>query len=188
VIVNAAGAWCDQVAKLAGIPPIGLVPRRRTVFIFPAPEGHDVRNWPMVREIDEQFYFRPEGHDMLGSPCDETPMVPMDARHTELDVAIGIDRIQEATTMTIRHVRHAWAGLRTFAPDSVPVCGFDPERPGFFWLAGQGGNGIQISWALARLTAALVGDRAIPNDLATAGVDPSALAPNRFRRREKARR
>jgi D-arginine dehydrogenase len=142
----------------------------------------------MVREIDEGFYFRPEGHDMLGSPCDETPMVPMDARHSELDVAIGIDRIQEATTMTIRHVRHAWAGLRTFAPDEVPVCGFDPEHPGFFWLAGQGGNGIQISWALARLTAALVAGRSLPDDLVAAGVDPAALSPNRFSRQERARR
>lgn len=135
----------------------------------------------MVREINEAFYFRPEGHDMLGSPCDETPMVPMDVRHSELDVATGIDRIQEATTMEIRHVRHAWAGLRTFAPDDVPVCGFDPDHPGFFWLGGQGGNGIQISWALARLTAALVGEAAVPDDLVIAGVDPAALAPDRFR-------
>jgi D-arginine dehydrogenase len=136
----------------------------------------------MVREIDERFYFRPDGSHMLGSPCDETPMTPMDVRHEEIDVAIGIDRIQHATTMTIRHVQHAWAGLRTFAPDGVPVCGFDRTHPGFFWLGGQGGNGIQISWALARLTAAQVSDEAMPGDLAAAGVDPSALAPDRFER------
>jgi len=180
-VVNAAGAWGDEIAAAAGVRRLGLTAYRRTVFVFSPPDGHDVSTWPMVRDLAEQFYFRPEATQLLASPHDQTPMPPHDVRHEEIDVALGIERLEDATTMKIRHVRRAWAGLRTFAPDHLPVAGFDPDHPGFFWLVGQGGNGIQTASTLARLTAGLIVDGATPAELADGGVDEAALAPGRFR-------
>lgn len=170
-VVNAAGAWADDVARMAGIRPLGLVPMRRTAFTFDPHQ--DTAGWPMVIDIDEAFYFKPDGHLLLASPCDETPMEPCDVRHQELDVAIAIDRLHTATSLEIRHVTTAWAGLRTFAPDRLPIVGWGPDTPGFFWLAGQGGFGIMTSPALSQVAVALIAGCDLPVDL-------HRLAPGRF--------
>ena len=155
VVVNAAGAWADEVARMAGVRPVGLQPYRRTVFTFASP--FDSAGWPLVVGADESFYFKPEGADqILASPADESPEPPGDARPQEIDVASGIEAVNRATVLDVRSIRSAWAGLRTFAPDRVPVVGFDPEADGFFWCAGQGGTGIQTSPAIASLTADLI--------------------------------
>ena len=180
VVVNAAGAWCDAVAVLAGVAPLGLRPLRRSVFVFPPPEGVSVEGWPMVWDIGNRFYFEPEGPMLLVSPVDETPSEPCDARPETEDIALGVEELEAATTLQVRGVRRMWAGLRTFSRDSVPAAGFDPEHPGFFWLAGQGGYGIKTSPALGRLAAALTTGRCEPPDLAPEFVD--ALSPARFRR------
>ena len=181
VVVNASGAWADEVAALAGLEPLGLMPMRRTAFTFPRPEGGDRSNWPIVIDVDEQFYFKPESSQLMGSLAEETPMHPHDVRPEEIDVARAIDRIQAATTMEIRHVGRAWAGLRTFAPDRLPVVGFDPEHRGFFWLAGQGGYGIMTSPALARTASGLIVDGHLPGDLVSAGLSSAEIGPERFR-------
>ncbi len=183
IVVDAAGAWGDAVAELAGLPPVGLQPKRRTAFTFAPPEGVDVRAWPAVIDIDEQFYFEPEGVQLLGSPAEQTPMPPHDVAHEELDVALGIDRIQNATTLTIRSVRRAWAGLRTFAPDGCPVVGPDPLEPRFVWLAGQGGFGIMTSPGMATIVTSLIIDGVLPPAVSDLGVDDSVLRPDRFRNR-----
>ena len=179
VVVNAAGAWCDAVAGLAGVAPLGLRPLRRSVFVFPPPEGVPVAGWPMVWDIGNRFYFEPEGPLLLVSPVDETPSEPCDARPTTEDIALGVEELEEATTLRVRGVRRTWAGLRTFTGDSVPAAGFDPDHPGFFWLAGQGGYGIKTSPALGRLTAALITGECDPPPLPAGSVD--ALDPARFR-------
>ena len=181
VVVNAAGAWCDPVAGLAGVAPLGLRPLRRSVFVFPPPEGMSVGGWPMVWDIGNRFYFEPEGPMLLVSPVDETPSEPCDARPETEDIALGVEGLEEATTLRVRGVRRTWAGLRTFARDSVPAAGFDPDHPGFFWLAGQGGYGIKTSPALGRLAAALITGRCEPPPLTPEFVD--ALSPARFRAR-----
>jgi D-arginine dehydrogenase len=182
IVIDAAGAWADEVAALAGVRPLGLHPLLRTAFTCPAPLGVDVRSWPLVDDIDETYYFKPEGEQLLCSLADETPSVPCDARPEEAAVALALERINEATTLELRHVRRAWAGLRTFATDRAPVVGPDPDVPGFFWLAGQGGYGIQTAPALARVAASLVLDGRLPDDLVNAGVTQDALSPDRFRR------
>jgi D-arginine dehydrogenase len=180
-VVNAAGAWCDRIAALGGVTPIGLVPKRRTAFTFDPPPGVDHTAWPLVIDAEERFYFKPEGPHLLGSPADETPHEPADARHDELDVAVAIDRIQGVLDIEIRHVRHAWAGLRSFVADKLLVAGFDPDHPGFFWLAGQGGYGIKTSPAMGALTAGLILEGAEPSHLRAAGVSAAELAPGRLR-------
>jgi len=166
IVVNAAGAWADRVAGLAGLEPLDLVPKRRTALIVAGPSGADVNTWPVVDDIDEQFYFRPEAGKLLCSPADETPSEPCDARPEELDIAIAIDRIEKALPLNVQRVEHSWAGLRTFAPDKTPVLGMDPRAQGFFWLAGQGGYGIQTAPAMALLASRLVCDETAPPDLA----------------------
>ncbi len=160
MLINAAGAWADQIGKLCGARELGLQPLRRTAILVDAPEGVDIRHWPLVIDADEQFYFKPDAGKLLLSPADETPSPPCDAQPEELDVAIGVDRVEAALNLEVRRISHRWAGLRTFAPDRVPVLGFDAELPGFFWCAGQGGYGIQTAPAMARTAAALRGRRA----------------------------
>lgn len=179
VVVNAAGAWADRIATLAGARTIGLEPRRRTALIVDAPQGADTSAWPMVIDIDEQFYFRPDSGGLLLSPGDETPIEPCDVQPEELDIAIAIDRVQGATTLDVRRVRRSWAGLRSFVADRTPVAGFAPDAPGFFWLAGQGGYGIQTAPAMGRLAAALVRGESLPADLAEFGVNTDDLRPGR---------
>jgi D-arginine dehydrogenase len=180
IVVNAAGSWADAIAALAGIAPVGLVPKRRTAFLFDAP-GHDIDAWPAVVDLDERFYFKPDAGKLLGSPADETPSPPCDAQPEEIDLAIAVDRIEGATTLAIRRLSHRWAGLRSFVADRTPVLGFDPEAPGFFWCAGQGGYGFQTAPAMARLGAALLRGDPVPDDLARLGVTAAALSPARFR-------
>jgi D-arginine dehydrogenase len=134
-----------------------------------------------VVAFDETFYFKPKAGKMLASPCDETPVVPSDAQPEELDIATCIDRIQQAADLPVRRVERAWAGLRSFVADRTPVVGFDPAAPGFFWLAGQGGYGIQTAPAMGRIAANLVAGRNIPSDLQALGVTQAVLAPNRLR-------
>lgn len=160
VVVNAAGAWGDVVAAAAGVAPVGLAALRRTACIVAVPGGHDVTHWPLVMDAGGTFYAEPEPGGLLLSPADETPDEPGDARPEELDIALALDRLRDATTLPVRSVRRAWAGLRTFAPDRVPVAGFAPDAPGFYWLVGQGGGGIKTAPALAALAAAdILGDQ-----------------------------
>ncbi len=179
IVVNAAGAWADEIAGLAGATQVGLVPKRRTALIVDAPAGHADDAWPMVVDIDEQFYLKPDAGRLLISPADETPSPPCDAQPEELDIAICIDRIERAFDLQVRQVTNRWAGLRSFVADKVPAVGFAPEAPGFFWLAGQGGYGIQSAPAMARLAASMIEGRDMPADLADEGVDAAALSPQR---------
>ncbi len=181
IIVNAAGAWVDKIAELAGARQVGVKPLRRTVITFSSEDALGLENWPMVVDADEEFYFKPESGKILGSPADETESVPCDAQPEELDVAVAVDRIQRATSLTIRKIDRKWAGLRTFAPDRSPVIGFDENVPGFFWLAGQGGYGIQTSPAIARLAASLVLGGDVPEDIKAKGVTADVLSPARFK-------
>ncbi|MGY0195751.1 NAD(P)/FAD-dependent oxidoreductase [Leptothrix sp. BB-4] len=179
-IVNACGAWADEVAVLFGATPLGLEPRRRSAFTFAAPDGADVSGWPAVVGVDEGWYFKPDAGRLLGSPANADPAVPHDVRPEELDIALGIHRIEAATTLSIRRPASTWAGLRTFAADGELVIGPDAHVPGFFWLAGQGGYGIQSAAGAAALAAALLNDNALPAVLADQGVDPARFAPVRF--------
>lgn len=154
-MVNASGAWADEVAGMAGVRPIGLIPLRRTAFIVAPPAGTEVAGWPMVADVTETFYFKPESGRLLISPADATPVPPGDARPDDIDVAAAIVSVQAATTLVIRHVQRAWAGLRSAVPDDTPVVGEAPGVPGFFWLAGLSGYGIQTAPAVGRLAAAL---------------------------------
>ena len=181
IVVNAAGAWADEVAALAGLAPVGLEPKRRTAFLFEPPAGLDIRAWPLVLRADEGVYFKPDAGLLLGSPADETPSPPCDAQPEELDVAIAIDRIETLADLPVRRVVRRWAGLRTFAPDRTPVVGFDPRADGFFWLAGQGGYGFQTGPAMAACAAALIASGRLPDEVAAFGVAPEALSPARFR-------
>ena len=179
VLVNAAGAWGDVVARSAGVRGIGLQPMRRTCITVPAPPGHDVRDWPMVIGVDEDFYFKPDAGQLLVSPANEDLSEPCDAVAEELDIAIAIDRFERTTTMSVTRLNHRWAGLRSFVADRSPVAGYEHGTPGFFWLVGQGGYGIQMAPALARLAAALVLERDVPDDIRAQGVDASAVSPAR---------
>jgi D-arginine dehydrogenase len=180
VLVNATGAWADVVARQAGARPVGLQPMRRTAMTIPAPEGHDTRHWPMVIDVDETVYFKPDAGQFLLSPANEDPMDPCDVAPEELDIAIAVDRFEALTTHPVRRIAHRWAGLRSFVADRAPVAGWDTQAEGFFWLAGQGGYGIQMAPALARAAAALVLGQALPEDIAAQGVTPPALSPQRL--------
>ena len=180
IVVNAGGAWVDEIAQLAGLAPLGMQPLRRTALIVDAPAGIDISRWPAVIEIAETFYFKPDAGRLLLCPADETPSPPCDAQPEEIDVARAVDHYERATTQSVRRVIRKWAGLRTFAPDRSPVAGFDPRAPGFFWMAGQGGYGLQMGPALARAAAALLLERALPADIEAEGVEPVALSPRRL--------
>ncbi|MBW4092030.1 MAG: FAD-binding oxidoreductase [Proteobacteria bacterium] len=176
VVVNAAGAWGDEVAGLAGVAPLGLVACRRTAAIIdPAP--FDVAGWPLVNDVAHTWYARPEARTrLMVSPADETPVAPQDIQPDEIDVAIGIDRMQGALAIEVRRVERAWAGLRTFTPDRSLAFGWDRAAAGFFWCVGQGGYGIQTSPAAGRLVADLVAGR----DPGAAGAVVAAIDPRRF--------
>lgn len=180
IVVNAAGAWADQVAELAGLAPLGIQPFQRTAVLVDPPDGADISSWPAVIDIEENFYFKPDAGKLLLSPADEQPVAPCDAQAEELDVAIAVDRVEQATTLQVRRVEHRWAGLRSFAPDRLPAVGFDPRISGFFWLAGQGGYGVQTAPALSRLAATWVMGGSAPDDIVDAGLEPGLLAPARL--------
>ncbi|MBM3573140.1 MAG: FAD-binding oxidoreductase [Alphaproteobacteria bacterium] len=181
IIVNAAGAWGDEVAKLAGVAPIGLTPKRRTAFNMPAPPGHDIGRWPLVDDVGAEFYFKPDAGQLLVSPADATPSPPTDVQPEDIDVATAVERLESASTMHVARIGRKWAGLRTFAADGVPVAGMDPEADGFFWLVGQGGYGVKTSPALGRVVAGLVRAHAIPDDVLALGLVQDDLAPDRLR-------
>jgi D-arginine dehydrogenase len=170
VLVNAAGAWADEVARAAGVMPLGLEPRRRSAFTFAPPEGLDPRAWPGVASVAEDFYFKPDAGVLLGSPANADPVLPHDVVAEELDIATGIACIEAATTLTIRRPIRTWAGLRSFVPDGSLVGGFDDALPGFFWCAGHGGYGIQTSPAMGAACAARILGQALPPYIADEGV------------------
>jgi D-arginine dehydrogenase len=173
VLVNAAGAWADDIASLAGVGPLGIAPLRRTVVqLQVAPDIP--ANLPLVLDLAEQFYFKPESGRLWLSPHDETPTSACDAVPEEMDIATAIARLEEVVGWKVMRLEHSWAGLRSFAPDRLPVYGFDPRVPGFFWCAGQGGSGIQTAPAAGALAASLL------LDLREGAVDPAPYAPDRF--------
>lgn len=178
VIVDAAGAWGDVVAARCGVDPVGLTAMRRTAFMVVGDKAWT--GWPMVVEAGHGWYFKPDGTQLLCSLAEENLCEPCDPRPEEIDVALAIDRINGATTLGIRSVRSSWTGLRTFAPDRTIVIGADPDVPGFVWLVGQGGTGIQTAPAAGRLAAAAARNVPIPDDLLEAGVDAASLSPTRF--------
>jgi D-arginine dehydrogenase len=180
VLVNAAGAWADELAEACGARRVGLQPFRRTALLVDAPAGVDIRSWPAVIDADEEFYFKPDAGQLLMSPADEAPQAPGDAQPEELDIATGVDRVQAALDIEVRRVSHSWAGLRTFSPDRVPVVGFDPEVEGLFWCAGQGGYGIQTAPAMARIAAALALREHLPADTVAQGLTAADLSAQRF--------
>ncbi len=180
-VVNAAGAWVDEVAKLAGCTPIEIEPRRRTVITLAGPPDTDVSRWPFVKTVGEGFYILPEGSGrLLASSMDQTPSAPCDAAADELDIAIAADRIVNATSLKIQRIEHSWAGLRSFARDELPLIGEADGAPGFFWYAGQGGFGFQTSPALSRVGEAAVLGLAFPADLAELDLAFSDFAPERL--------
>ena len=182
-IVNAAGAWADVVGKLAGAKPVGMVPKRRTAFTFDSPPGLDLATLPMVIDFDESWYIKPEVGQFLGSPADETPSPPCDAQPEEIDIATAVDRIEAATTLQILRIKSKWAGLRSFVADKNLVVGYDPAVDGLFWLAGQGGYGIQTGAAAGRLAASLALGKQLPGDISDLGVTEAVLSPARFTQR-----
>ena len=181
IIVNAAGAWADKVAACAGLAPIGLSPRRRTAAIIATPKELDIARWPIVCDIGEAYYFKPEGGRLMISPADETPVEPHDAYADEMALAEGIDRFEQAVNFSIQRVEHQRAGLRTFAPDRSTVVGFEPRAEGFFWLAGQGGYGIQTAPAMASLATSLICDEELPAALVEQGLEQAEIDPARLR-------
>jgi D-arginine dehydrogenase len=178
-LINAAGAWADEVAALAGAAPCRIQARRRAAFTFAPPPGLQTRDWPAVIDIDERWYFKPDAGQLLGSPANADDTHAHDVWPEELDIATGIHRIQEATLLEIPRPKATWAGLRSFAPDGEPVCGHDPVVPGFVWAAALGGYGIQTSPAFGRLCAATACGLPVPAELLAQGVEAARLRPGR---------
>jgi D-arginine dehydrogenase len=180
VVVNAAGAWADRVAEMAGVQPLGLTPLRRTIIVFDPPAEMEVRDWPFVKTAVDYMYMMPDSGRLLASPVDENPDDPCDAQPDELDMAVAAHRVSEFTTMEVRRITHRWAGLRTFAADRVPVAGYAPDADGFFWLAGQGGYGLQTAPAMAEIAEALLLGAPWPEAIAAVGVMPEQIRPERL--------
>lgn len=182
VVLNAAGAWADVVAALAGLPGIGLEPRRRSAFIFAPPEGVNTSGWPLTAGVAEDWYFKPDAGMLLGSPANADPVAPHDVQPEEMDIALAIHRIEEMTTLSIRRPTRTWAGLRSFVADGDLVGGFDAHAPGFFWVAAQGGYGIQTSAAMGETCAALARGLPVPGRVAAFGLTAAMLSPSRLGR------
>ncbi len=180
VVLNAAGAWADVVASLAGVRPIGLQPKRRSAFIFAPPQGVSSNDWPLTIGIDEDWYFKPDAGMLLGSPANADPVPPQDVQAEELDIALAIDRIESMTSLSIRRPSRTWAGLRSFVADGDLVGGFDADASGFFWVAAQGGYGIQTSAAMGEACAALARGLPIPERIASFGLSAAMLAAQRL--------
>ena len=180
MVVNAAGAWADQVAEAVGLKPIALQPKRRTVIVFDAPEGADLPSWPIIAACNEQMYFKPDAGQVLASPADETPVPPQDVQPEEMDVALIAERVQEASLLEVKRINRSWAGLRSFVPDKNPVVGFAPDAEGFFWLAGQGGYGIQTSYAMGLTAASMLRGNGLPEAVAAYGISEADLGPGRL--------
>ena len=180
IVVNAAGAWAGEIGALAGATDIGLQPLKRTACLIDPPIGHDISAWPMLLNVEEEFYLKPDAGMLLLSPADESLTNPCDAQPDELDIAIAVDRLERATTLQVRRIASSWAGLRSFVADRSPVVGFDREQPGFFWLAALGGYGIQTAPALSRIAAGLVIGEATFDDLQDFGIELSRISVDRL--------
>ena len=179
IIVNAAGAWAEQIGSLAGAESIGLTPKRRTALIVEPPSGADLSRIPLVIDIDEQFYLKPYGNKLLISPANEDPVQPCDVQPDEMDIAICVDRIQRAFDIEITSIEHSWAGLRSFVADKCPVVGFSNKVDDFYWLAGQGGYGIQSSPALGKLAASEILGAKMPIAILDSGLELGSIRPGR---------
>lgn len=180
IVVNAAGAWAGELAKLAEAQDIELLPLRRTACLIDPPTGARVESWPMVVNAAGEFYFKPDAGLLLLSPADETLTEPCDAQPDEMDIAVVVDRLERATTLEVKRIHHKWAGLRSFVADRSPVVGFDRRQPDFFWMAALGGYGIQTAPALGRTAASLLLRKALADDLLACGIDVEKFAPDRF--------
>ena len=176
IVINAAGAWVDTIAEMAGVQKMGIIPHRRSAVMVPEPEGYSVSNWPMTAPVDESWYMKPETGRMMVSPADQDPIEAMDAYPDDMVLAEGVYRFEQAVTINVTRVEHQWAGLRSFAEDHNPVVGFAPDAEGFFWMGGQGGYGIAASPALAAIVAGLVTGQDCPADDELLGM----LSPERF--------
>jgi D-arginine dehydrogenase len=176
ILVNAAGSWADEVARLAGVTPLGLQPKRRTIITFDAPTGTNLEALPFAKTVGDELYFAPESGRLFASPMDEVPSEPCDAQPEELEVALAAYRMEERTIVKVERIHSRWAGLRTFTPDRHPAVGFAAGAEGFFWLAGQGGFGLQTSPAMAAIAESLIAGTPWP----VADVEPAAVAPTRF--------
>lgn len=182
IVLNAAGAWADEVAALAGVRPIGLQPRRRSAFVFAPPDGVNIAAWPATVSISEDWYFKPDAGMLLGSPANADPVEAQDAQPEEMDIALAIHRIEEMTTLTVRRPARTWAGLRSFVSDGGLVGGFDDQAPDFFWVAAQGGYGIQTAATMGESCAALARGLPVPAHIAEFGITADMLSPSRLAR------
>lgn len=180
IIVNAAGAWGDEIAKRAGIAPKGLQPKRRSMAVVPAPEGVNITSWSFVGDVGETWYAKPSGGRLLVSPAEAEPVEPHDAFADDMTLAEGIARFEEAVDIEVTRLEGSWGGLRSFVPDGNPVCGFDTKAEGFFWLIGQGGYGIQTSPALGDLAACLVNGASMPGYIEREGLSLADISPGRL--------
>jgi D-arginine dehydrogenase len=180
-LVNAAGAWGDVVAELCGAAPIGLLPKRRSIGVVPMPAGVVFQHWPMVTDVGETWYAKPQSGKLIVSSADATIVEPHDAYADDMAIAEGVDRLMTATTLNVERLDHSWGGLRSFAPDGNPVVGFDPYTDGFFWLIGQGGYGIQSCPALSVTAAALAAHQSVPAEILSFGLALGEITPGRFR-------
>lgn len=180
-LINAAGAWADKIAALAGVAPIGLQPKRRTIIVVDPPAGMEIASWPFFHSAGGDFYMLPEAGQILVSPEDEVDDEPSDAVPEEYDAALAAYQLEQHTTLTVTRIAHRWAGLRSFVADRVPTAGFDPEVPGFFWLVGQGGYGLQTAPAMAAIVEALAAGGAWPEGLSELGVTRELVGPARLR-------
>lgn len=181
IIVNAAGSWVDEIAKMANVKEIGIRPQRRTMVVVDAPDGiNDIDNWPMVVELVDTFYFKTDAGKIIISPCDKTLSEPCDAQPEEIDVAYAAHYFQECTDIEIRKVEQKWAGLRNGTKDKYPALGFAPDADGFFWFAGQEGIGIMTSPAMSRIAASIIMGEEIPKDIRDVGIDLSLIDVKRF--------
>ncbi|MCX8509670.1 MAG: FAD-binding oxidoreductase, partial [Rhodobacteraceae bacterium] len=177
ILINAAGAWVDEVARMAGVVSPGFTPMRRSMARIPAPDGLDVSGWPMVFGVGESWYCKPDAGAMIVSPAEEHPMDPHDAWADDMVLAEGLARYEARMTAPVTRLLASWAGLRTFAPDRVPVIGFAPRRDDYFWLAGQGGYGFQTAPAISAFVAERIGGH--PSGVGAgiaAAVDPARFA------------
>ena len=182
-MVNATGAWADDIARLAGLTAIDLKPQRRTIVYVEGlgpnpPPGR--ASWPMINDLADTFYFKPESQGLIICPCDATPSPPCDAQPEEIDIARAVDHLHRQTSIRISRLTNKWAGLRTFSPDRLPVIGAAPENDRFFWVVGQGGAGVQTAPATGRALAALLTTGELPKDLCALGLTATELSPSRF--------
>jgi D-arginine dehydrogenase len=180
ILVNAAGAWGDVVAGNAGVKPVGLQPMRRSIGVIPVDGIPGVADFPLVTDMGETWYAKPQSGKMIVSSADATPVDPHDAYADDMAIAVGIERLMNATTIEVTRLDHSWGGLRTFTPDGSPVVDFDPRTEGFFWLVGQGGYGIQSAPALSRTAAAMVLNKKLPQDVLDAGLILADISPDRY--------